>query len=786
MWQLVLYLKLILRGWQRNRLSFVLSLLSLILGLTCSLLSFAFVEHELRIAGSLPVADEVYLLRTVNPMYGDDNVLSDNTGPHLAAELADELPEIADVCVIEKVDGYLKPDSLSDFDFSLYRVSPSFCRLFTRMQVTGNLETTLASPDQVAITRSQAQQWYGGENPLGKQIRFSSSYSDALGNRHKKNEFLEITAVIEDGGRQGYFLPAVLRGRYLSEQEKEGERQGWGGQIISFVMLAPGVDVSHVARKLDAQRVAPFKKRFFLTPAHEIYFGQQHATEYFLSRDRGTVRVAFWVALSMLFVALFNYVNLTMTRTLHRLRNVGQQWVFGATKQSLGLMLLLETTLQVLIGLLLSCLAIRFLLPHFNRMMEAEMKFDFLLDPVLLLVMAALMITLVVLPVLYILWMMSGQKMAEVVKGRGRLRKSGLTRASVIAQFAVSIVLLIVGLNVQRQMRFVAHVRPFSETIYRLSLSPYMEANKSPESFLSALRASSLVEELSFCSPLKTGAMSSSAPKGIRRVRHSVEGDEGYLAMYGLTLLEGRNLLPSDKGTNNVLVNETLINSDSITHPIGATIGSDNKVIVGVVKDVPVEHFSKPIQPLLIRYGKGMSYLYVKTVRPVSVDTLSSMVASASKGVDGGPYKLDSAESVADIYLEMHSPEIRFAKMVALFTLICFVISCLGLFGLAWYAVERRIREVAIRKVHGATVLQVAFLLSGRFLQWILIAFVLALPPAFLFSNRWFSEFVYKVPQSVWVFALGGGAALFIGFATVFWQTIRVALRNPIQAISHE
>ena len=107
MWQLVLYLKLILRGWQRNRLSFVLSLLSLILGLTCSLLSFAFVEHELRIAGSLPVADEVYLLRTVNPMYGDDNVLSDNTGPHLAAELADELPEIADVCVIEKVYGDL-------------------------------------------------------------------------------------------------------------------------------------------------------------------------------------------------------------------------------------------------------------------------------------------------------------------------------------------------------------------------------------------------------------------------------------------------------------------------------------------------------------------------------------------------------------------------------------------------------------------------------------------------------------------------------------------------------
>ncbi|MGE4568887.1 MAG: ABC transporter permease, partial [Bacteroidales bacterium] len=273
--------------------------------------------------------------------------------------------------------------------------------------------------------------------------------------------------------------------------------------------------------------------------------------------------------------------------------------------------------------------------------------------------------------------------------------------------------------------------------------------------------------------------------KGNRTVRHMVEGDEGYLAMYGLTLLEGRNLLPSDKGTNNVLVNETLITSDSITHPIGATIGSDNKVIVGVVKDVPVEHFSKPIQPLLIKYGKGW-YFYVKTIHPVSVETLSSVVASASDGVDGGPYKVDSAKSLADIYLEMHSPEIRFAKMVTLFTLICFVISCLGLFGLAWYAVERRIREVAIRKVHGATVLQVAFLLSGHFLRWILIAFVLALPLAVLFSNRWFSEFVYKVPQSVWVFALGGGAALFIGFATVFWQTIRVALRNPIQAIRHE
>ena len=261
MWQLVLYLKLILRGWQRNRLSFVLSLLSLILGLTCSLLSFAFVEHELRIAGSLPVADEVYLLRTVNPMYGDDNVLSDNTGPHLAAELADELPEIADVCVIEKVYGDLSPDSLPrPGDHSLFRVSPSFAQLFTRMQVTGNLEAALASPDRMVITRSQAQKWFGGENPLGKQIRFSSREYDIQARKSfDKVEWLEISAVIEDGGRQGYFLPALLRGRILSEQEKERERQGWGGQIISFVKLAPGANVSHVARKLDSERVAQHK-----------------------------------------------------------------------------------------------------------------------------------------------------------------------------------------------------------------------------------------------------------------------------------------------------------------------------------------------------------------------------------------------------------------------------------------------------------------------------------------------------------------------------------------------
>ncbi|MGE4567932.1 MAG: ABC transporter permease, partial [Bacteroidales bacterium] len=402
MWQWLLYLKLIFRGWQRNRLSFVLSLLSLILGLTCSLLSFAFVVHELRIAGSLPVADDVYLLRTVNPMYGDDNVLKDNTGPHLAAELADIVPEIVDVCVIDMVYGELSCDSLPSFaDRSLFRVSPSFAQLFTRMQVTGNLEAALASPDRMVITRSHAQKWFGEENPLGKQIRFSSREYDVQEKKSfAKVEQLEIAAVIEDGGRPGFFLPSLFRGRILSEQEKERERVSWSGEIISFVKLAPGSDVSHVAGKLDEKLSARHKLSCFFAPADEIYFGEEHSSTYFLSRDRVAVRVAFWVALSMLFVALFNYINLTMTRTLHRLRNVGQQWVFGATKQSLGLMLLLETTLQVLIGLLLSCFAIRFLLPHFNGMMEVEMKFDFLLDPVLLLVMAGLMITLVVLPVL--------------------------------------------------------------------------------------------------------------------------------------------------------------------------------------------------------------------------------------------------------------------------------------------------------------------------------------------------------------------------------------------------
>ena len=785
MWQLALYLKLILRGWHRNPLSFGLSVLSLILGLTCSLLCFSFVVHELRISNSLPVAEDVYLLRKVHSFYEDGSVRSDNTGPYHASLLAEEYPEITDWCVIEQGEGWISADSSTMIDGgSLYRVSSSFADFFNKLQVTGNLEATLASPDRAAIARSLARKWFGDENPLGKRLCYHTRIYNAAGSSNRE-EWIEITAVIEDEEHEGFFVPALLRGRFLSDEEKEKDRTGWSGEIISFVRLGKGVDPTLFGQKLDAERVEQEKPRYFLSAANDIYFGEQHKTEYFLSRDRGTVRVAFWVALSMLFVALFNYVNLTMTRTLHRLRNVGQQWVFGASRTSLSVMLFLEAALHVLLSLLCTFLVLHTVIPHFNRLMDARMAFDFLLDRALLLVIAGLIFILVVLPALYILWMISGQPMAEVIKGKGRLRKSGLTRVSVVAQFSVSIVLLILGINVQRQMNFVAHVRPSSESIYRVRTSSYLfGADTKSASLVEALKATPLVAGVSFYGPFNVGSMSSSDGKGNQVVRHMASGDEGYLSMYGMTLVAGRNFIPSDKGTKNVIVNETLVASDSLNNPIGATIDTD-KQIIGVVKDVPVEHFSKPIQPLYITYSSG-SDLYIKSQRPISAEVLSSAVELAGAPLYPDGFKVTEVKSIADIYLDLHAQEIRFAKMVSIFTLICFLISCLGLFGLAWYAVERRVREVAVRKVHGATVLQVAFLLSGHFLQWILLSFLLALPPAFFFSKRWFSEFVYKVPQAVWVFALGGCIALFVGLVTVFWQTRRVAMRNPIRAIRHE
>lgn len=785
----MLHLKMIFRSWYRSGLSTLISLVSLTIGLICSTVLILFVLGEYKVTDTLGDTKDIFMVESTSPFYSDKNVKSASIPPYLALDIADKFGDLEIFATIKEGEWEHK-DGIREINYEkgIYAVTPEFINMFDIPILEGDLKKTLSSASEVAVTHSYMQYIYGKDAVIGDRIRAESGGNSWINGVQSKRYVHDvvITTILDESKRTPLRYGALTS---LVVSELNEFRRGYSGSYYSFIKLRDKGDINVLKEKISSDTVN-FKRSRTISfiPFSDIYFDKSPRDTKFgdgrfiVRRDPSILSIGLMVALAVLLIAAFNYVNITMTRARNRLKNIAGQRIFGATKWNVRLQTALDTTLLVLISFSIALLIINTILPQFNGFMDCNIALSDIFASTNLLIVLAVLLVLILMPSLYILLKIEVTSPMETFKNpMGRNVK--ISSIMVVAQFVISVVLIAVSINISRQMNFIANDRPSAASIIRLLNA---EEDAIPKEFVDRVKNLASVESYTTQGPSPTSSISSNG-KNVNEIR----GTNDVVDFYEMNLLDGRRFVDGENNRN-IIVNEALIRQFEIEQPaIGRSFffNGDTLSVIGLVKDFIYEDAHKNIQPIFIKYYSNTDpmeeywELYLKVNGDVATQIDEIQAIWAGMYPDLGSI---SVKTMVQIYKEMHQQDQRLLTMIKIFMYISILLTALGLFGLAFYTVGRRRKEIAIRKIHGSTTTRVILLLCRTFAVWVGVAFVIAVPVAYYLSYEWLSTFIYRVPVVAWVFLVTAAVAAAVTFITVIFQTWKAASANPAHSIKGE
>ena len=756
-------LKMIFRSWARNKIYFVISMLSLIIGLTCSVLLIGFVANEYNIAHVVKGGGQWYLLQEQNVYYSNEEVMANHTlNGGRAVAIQRSFPEVEDICVCHDDHKQIKKNSGETIPYAaIYAVTPNFADLFQPELLAGDLKETLRDPSGVAVTRSFARKNFGRENILGETlllVGYSQYLKDGRLQNVEEEKAYMVKAIVDDKSKSYLQYDLLI---HLPESDYALTRVSWMNSYYSFLKLGKEGRKDKLEKKLNQDET--YRKQYDiqgkqqLRPLSQVYFSGDQQIGFIKSRDRVALYLAGSIAIAILVIACFNYINISMTKSLQRLKNTNQQMIFGATGQEIRGQLIAETSIQAAIALVIAVLLIKGCLPAFNRFMKADLVLSDLVEGISGGLMLILLVIVILGPSLYIFSRIGKNSLNDMMK-TGLVQRPKLVTGMVVAQFVISVVLVVMVLGIAQQMDYVGHVRPDSDRI--LSLYANHPEGGQWKQFTGQLQVIPEVEDYTSSDILSCGAFSA---RGISAML--MGGDERFLPFFGLKLVKGKGFSPSAPN-DAVLVNEAFVKKMAIQEPVNYRLVCNGEhLIVGVVEDFVSDNLSRQIQPLLIEYN-STSYNTLVKIKEGSMSVA-----------------IQKIRTMAGMYEDLHQEEQRVLQMVVLFSWISLFLTALGLFGLAWYSVESRMKEIGLRKINGATQRQVVGLLCIRFIKWIAIALAIGLPMALYLIEQWRMQYVFRPQLTVWIFIAAAFIVLAVGILTVIWQSWKAARVNPAKII---
>lgn len=671
-----------------------------------------------------------------------------------------------------------------------------FFKLFTYQPVEGNLETSLKEPMTIVLTQTLAKKLFGNEPALGKTVKLNNDKEltvSAVVNEPEANSSLSFSALASIATRK-IVLP------------NGGEFTDWGWNSFQmFILLKEGTKPDETAKKV----IALFPKsdqenysKLKLNPFEKIYFSKfaLGGTNYLHCGDKRKVMILLMVAALVLMIALVNFINISSSQWLEKIRQTGVLKVIGAGNANILKNALAEAFFLFLLSLFLAILIVRTLFPFISSFTGIQFNTQLLYKPSFLMVSISgtfiLSMVFSIVPALRI----SSSKAVDnlkktVVPGSANSIFRGLL---VTTQFVIAIVLIAFTVLVQKQVNFGSSNLGFNqENMITIKLTPQLNDKK--EVFKKLLQDRPTVEKISFTQYYPGHQFSNwrtnQEIKGVKKELSfdTFNADANFCSMVGLQLTQGR-LFSEDLNTDQhkMLVNETFLRENKIDNPIGAKfmmgfgMDADLSEIIGVVKDFHYKAVNQPIAALVIQNEPNASCCLVKlqTNDFSSLHkTIQDIKAVAADLSPSFPVEISFFDQAIE---NMYQSELQFRRTFSLFAGCAIVICCMGILAMSLFACQRRIKEIGIRKVNGATISEVLAMLNKDFVKWVAIAFIIATPIAWYAMKKWLESYAYKTDLSWWIFALAGLLVLGIALLTVSWQSWRAATRNPVEALRYE
>jgi putative ABC transport system permease protein len=788
-----------------------INIVGLAFGIAASLLLLNYISYELSYDKFHAKADSIY--RIQHDVYKGGALENSSAISYYGAAPAikESFPEVSNYVRLHRADGMMnyyteKGEVISHHENKAFYTDSSFFSIFSFPLIKGDVNKILRSPSSLLLSESAAKKYFGKENPIGKTISVTTQWEG--GQYVVEGVFKDIP---ENSHIQFDFLFSI-ENLLINTQFKNGA--WYWTNFYTYLVLKPGTDLLAFEQKLlsviDTHLGSQLKKinsqeKFVLQPIKDIHLRSNIRDEAGVNNDYKTVSFLLIISFFIIGIAWLNYINLSNAKATERAREVGVRKVLGSTKNQLVKQFLLESTLLTVLSIIIAAILFAIASPYFNQLIGKEIKFDLAGQATFWAVSIGIIIAGTFLSGLYPAFVISSFNPITAMKGKFSRDISSvrLRQTMVVLQFGVSIFLIIATLTIYLQLDFMRN----QELGMNIHEKVVVRAPK-------IIRADSYLNQMDyFKNKLRTNskvtyATSSSEVPGkqifwsnefrkksdsenVRKVFNILAVDEDFIKTYDLKLMTGRNFSKeriSDLG-NTIIVNESALKLLDIKNPEEAIhqelIVGDHEVktIVGVIKDFHQQSLKQPSSPIIIYYIPwNHDYLTLS----IGGDLRSTLATIEKLYEDAFPENAFDYFFLDDQFNQQYRAEERSWKIFILFSSLSIVIACMGLFGLAKFMTMQRSKEIAIRKVLGASVASVTLLLSRDFIKLVLIAFVLAVPVSWLLINQWLQTFAYRIDIAWWTIALAGVLTVLIAFFTVGSQSTKAAIANPIDSIKIE
>lgn len=806
-----LQLKIALRNLWRYRLHTGINVLGLAIGICACFVMIQLVRFDYSFDKFHPNAERIF--RLYSSFSGEFSGVNSGVSVPLPLKMSDEVPGIAAISplyyfgrmrieVADKNSPRVFPD-----ERGVVAVTPDYFKIFTAYEwLHGSPETALNKPYQVVLSEERAKRYFGTENVaeiIGREV----IYRDSLP--------LTVTGIVANFTQNSDLI-------FEDFISLETARQTWLGDNISFdswintnsnyqayVLLEEQVDREQLLTTIQSiydknRKSEKFSPTFNLQPLPDLHFNTELGV-YNNNRtaNRTTLFALLCIALIILMLAGINFVNLATAQAIQRSKEVGVRKVLGGTRASLIRQFLSETFILTSVAALTALFIGNVAFGWFAEFLPQQFSYSFF-EADLLLYLLGIIVVVSLLAGLYPATVLSAYQPVVALKkqiktSHNKLNINFLRKGLIVFQFTITLILITGTYLLSEQIHYILNKDlGFAQEAIIYTQMPWQKGEEKIAQFHHVLQQIPAIQQTSgHYAPPTSDNMNVNfynLPREDELVEQKVYRkmiDESYIDLYELTLLAGRNVMPSDS-SNQFIINQTLAQVMGYENPndaLNQTFSNEDEtcIVIGVVEDFHHQTLQEAINPLIMTYDDFPDYLSYKFQPNTDGATIEKTLAQLATNWHNIYPEISFDYTFYDDFIaQQYDTERRTAKLLQTATFIAILISCLGLFGLVSFMVVQRTREIGVRKVLGASVTNIVGLLSKDFLWLVGIAILIGTPISYWLGQKWLADYAYAIEMKWWMFGLTAAVAIGIAFMTVSVQSIKAALVNPVESLKEE
>ncbi len=781
------YLKMVVRHMVKYKVYSVFNIFGLAIGLAATMLILLYIQFEFSFDRFHKNVDQIYRISVMSKKEGkfvsDSPVFVDPLGPALKKDL----PEVEEfVRISTQRSAYFYHDNKSFRINSFCHADSSLFTVFSFSLIKGDARSALSLPNSIVLSEPTALAIFGDQNPLGKFILLDNRIA------------YQVSGIVKAPPANSHIQFEALVSFSTLYQDKN-YYMGWNGgnQYINYIKLSSKTSANEVEAKLpdlmweyinkDLAGIG-IKYEPYLQPLKDIHL---HYTS-----DFGLIVIYIFgvVVALVLIIACINFINLTTALSSTRAKEVGVRKVLGAQRGTIIRQFLIESFLVCLMAFAVALVMVQLFLPKYFTLVGTT----FPTSNASLAQMSAMVVFITSISILagaYPAFFLANFSITRTLRGSSNFGrgKAAFRNILVVIQFAIAIVLFISTILINRQLNFMQNMELGFNNENIIVVPLFDEKIKSKcEVLKNELSQLPEVKNVTCSSDVPFNGFTSNGyfPEGSNSPHffHVVEADEDFLATFKIELVQGRNFsdqFAADK--NAYLINETLAHTLLWDQPVGKLIRRDGEhPIIGVVKDFNFSSLHDKIEPLIISNNPWNGLFNVISIKAQSKDmaqTIASIERIFKKTERSTPFEYWFLDEAFEF---LYRSEQRFQQILFYFSCLAITIALFGLFSLASFSIEKRTKEIGIRKILGCSVIGIVTLISKDFLKLVFRAFLIASPIAWLFITKWLQIFAYRINVDLQIFIFAGCWSLLVALITVGYRSIKAGLANPIKSIRYE